>query len=583
MCSSEDEAQAARALIGGAYIPTACAGPVSTADLTPLKGRKGLLIPANTPDCITEMRQLASRLHGLGCALRWTDTASEPIDWELTAWTGTSAEFVEWAKARTADYVPPPEPPKPVRVRPQLITIDGNTALQPALAAAPASMSEDALADHFADQHGENWRHVKEWGQWLECAGDRWREEKTSKAERLAIEVTRESLTWAEAGQLTPKERRQINKKATAWAVRDMAATDRRIAAITDQWDLNPWLLGVPGGVLDLESGAMLEPNREQYITKQCTVAPANGTPQRWLEFLNRVTDDNEPLIQFLHRCAGYWLTGQTREHSLTFLYGTGANGKSVFMRTLGGILGVEAQQYAASCQMTVFVESRVERHSTELARLRGARLVMAEETAGGAKWVQAKIQWLTGEGSVTARFMRQDDFTFKPCFKLLFAGNHKPMLRSVDEAIKRRFHLVPFTVTIPESERDLQLFDKLREEWPQILGWMVDGCTEWQRMGLRVPDVIRDATNTYLETEDALGQWLDECCERKDRETGEKLFNSYRDWCEKNGEHAWSRRAWSSAIVERNFILKKGTAGVRMIDGLSLKTAYPSAPPYQN
>lgn len=595
MCGSELSADAAHKLIGHLYVATAW--PEAPAgwqwvDVTALKGREGLLIPDATPDSRQDMLNMAARLHGLGITkLRFTSLNGQPEDWKIADWTGTNEEFIAWAKPHTADYVPPePEPPeedippedlaaaKPWRrkQRPALAVV-GNTALAPA-EAQPAPLSQDALAEHFVDKHGEDWRYVAQWGKWFEWDCNRWAEDATEKPVGLAKQVTREAITWQEAAQLTNSDRRKVNSIVTAKALLGFARADQAIAATVDQWDTDPWLLGVPGGVLELQSGKMLEADRGQYITKQCAVAPANGTPAKWLAFLNRVTDDNQPLIDFLHRCAGYWLTGSAREHSLTFLYGTGANGKSVFMRTMGGILGVDALQYAASCQMSVFTESKVERHSTELARLRGARLVIAEETAGGAKWDQAKIQWLTGEGSVTARFMRQDDFTFKPAFKLLFAGNHKPMLRSVDEAIKRRFHLVPFTVTIPEADRDLQLYEKLREEWPQILGWMVDGCMAWQRTGLQPPDAVRDATNTYLETEDALGQWLEECCERSAKEEGSRLYGNYRAWCDKNSEHAWSRRAWSNALVERNFLLKKGAHGARMFEGLSLK---PSAPEY--
>lgn len=592
ICGSEESADAAHKLIGSRYVATALPlvpAAWQVADLTPLRDREGLIIPDGSPDSRHDAQRLAARLHGLGVKkLRITNPNGQPEDWKVCDWKGSAEEFIAWAKAHTSDYEPPlaPDPTWPPsedeepsaggrqkRSRPHLVAVDGNNALAPqAELATPQALSHDALAEHFIDKHGEDWRYVAPWGQWFEWAGDRWRQDVTESHVGLAKHVTRDALTWPEAKELTASSKRDINSIGTAKALLSLARGG--CAATTDQWDTDPWLLGVPGGVLELQSGKMLEAERGQYITKQCPVAPAAGTPKRWLEFLHQVTDDNEPLIAFLHRCAGYWLTGSAREHSLTFLYGTGANGKSVFMRTLGGILGVDSLQYAASCQMVVFTESKVERHSTELARLRGARLVMAEETAGGAKWDQAKIQWLTGEGSVTARFMRQDDFTFKPQFKLLFAGNHKPQLRSVDEAIKRRFHLVPFTVTIPLERRDHQLYDKLREEWPQILGWMVDGCTEWLRQGLQPPAVITDATNTYLETEDALGQWLEECCERKGTTDSAILFENYRRWCEKNGEHAWSRRAWANAMVERGFLPRKGSGGVRRLDGVGLKAA---------
>jgi putative DNA primase/helicase len=123
---------------------------------------------------------------------------------------------------------------------------------------------------------------------------------------------------------------------------------------------------------------------------------------------------------------------------------------------------------------------------------------VTAIETEEGRRWDEAKIKALTGGDRIAARFMRQDFFEYVPAFKLVIAGNHKPSLRSVDESIRRRFNLLPFTVTIPPEERDRDLPEKLKAEWPGILRWMIQGCLEWQRLGLAPPQAVRDATAAY-------------------------------------------------------------------------------------
>ena len=186
----------------------------------------------------------------------------------------------------------------------------------------------------------------------------------------------------------------------------------------------------------------------------------------------------------------GYALTGSTQEAALFFLYGTGANGKTVFCNTVSGIHAA----YAAVAPMETFIATKGERHPTDLAGLRGARLVTAVETEEGRHWNEAKIKALTGGDKIAARFMRQDFFEFVPQFKLVIAGNHKTGLRSINEAIRRRFNLVPFTVKIPEDERDERLTEKLRAEWPGILQWMIDGCLDWQADGLRPPEAVREA-----------------------------------------------------------------------------------------
>jgi putative DNA primase/helicase len=160
------------------------------------------------------------------------------------------------------------------------------------------------------------------------------------------------------------------------------------------------------------------------------------------------VTDGNKDLQTYLQRIIGYALTGLTTEHALFFLYGTGANGKSVFLNTIKGILA----EYQKTAPIETFIETHNDKHPTDLAGLRGARTVTAVETEQGRRWAESKIKTMTGGDPVSARFMRQDFFEFTPQFKLIIAGNHKPTLRSVDEAIKRRFNLIPFTVTIPED-----------------------------------------------------------------------------------------------------------------------------------
>ena len=203
----------------------------------------------------------------------------------------------------------------------------------------------------------------------------------------------------------------------------------------------------------------------------------------------------NTELQGFLQRYIGYCCTGFTTEHVFVFAYGTGANGKSTFINTIARIFG----DYATVADMSTFIASNTEHHPTDLAKLRGARLVVAQETQRGRRWDETKIKALTGGDKITARFMRQDFFDFTPTFKLFICGNHKPRLANVDEAMRRRLLLVPFTVQIPPAERDPQLAEKLEAEWPAILRWCIDGCLEWQRIGLAPPAIVRDATDEYF------------------------------------------------------------------------------------
>jgi putative DNA primase/helicase len=185
---------------------------------------------------------------------------------------------------------------------------------------------------------------------------------------------------------------------------------------------------------------------------------------------------------------------------------------------------------------MGTFIATRAERHPTDLAKLCGARLVVAQETQRGRHWDETKIKALTGGDRMTARFMRQDFFDFVPTFKLFIVGNHKPRLSSVDEAMRRRLLLVPFTVQIPPVERDPELPRKLGAEWPAILRWCIDGCLEWQRVGLAPPAIVRDATDAYFADHDTLQQWLDDCTHDAAQAVFTRtaaLFSSWKLWCE--------------------------------------------------
>ena len=210
---------------------------------------------------------------------------------------------------------------------------------------------------------------------------------------------------------------------------------------------------------------------------------------------------------------------------------------------------------------MDTFIASNGDRHSTELAMLRGSRIVTASETEEGRQWAEARIKQLTGGDRITARFMRQDNFTFLPTFKLLIVGNHKPGLKNVDEAAKRRFNLVPFTNK--PAVKDLQLEEKLKAEWPAILRWMIDGCLAWQRDGLAPPERVREATATYFAEQDILGEWLADRCivdqsNPHRQATTQELFASWTAYAKAANEPAGTERSLSQWLEREGFIRKE-------------------------
>jgi putative DNA primase/helicase len=429
----------------------------------------------------------------------------------------------------------------------------------------PPHFSDEALALRFAERHAGVLRYVAAWGKWLMWKnGQRWCFDDTLNVYDRARHICREAASQANELRI----QMAVASAKTVAAVERLARTDRRLAATTDQWDADPWALNTPSGIVDLRTGAVRPARPEDYCTKTTAVAPDGQCPL-WKSFLWRITGGSEELIDYLQRILGYSLTGITREHALFFAYGTGANGKSVLISTVAGILA----EYHTTAPIETFTASNSDRHPTDLARLRGARLVTASETEEGRPWAEAKIKALTGGDRIAARFMRQDFFEFTPIFKLLIAGNHTPSLRSVDEAIRRRLHLIPFSVTIPIEERDPLLSEKLREEWPGILGWMIEGCRKWQATGLQVPDIVRSATKSYLDKEDAVGSWIDDCCDRdpQSTETSAALWASWLAWARREGEPEGSRKSFSQKLESKGFLSGRTNRG-RFFRGLRIR-----------
>lgn len=428
------------------------------------------------------------------------------------------------------------------------------------IAAASAEVSEDLIALSFAAQFGATMRFDHDEGRWFEWDSVCWRRDETERGFHYAREI----------GRTLGDAKRTMCKASVAAGAERFCRSDPTLAVTSKNWDRDPWLLGTPGGTIDLRDGDLRQADPQDGITKLAAVTPEPGTPTRWLEFLNEATGGDEQVIQFLQEWCGYGLTGDTREHALLFVHGDGGNGKSVFINTFTKLLG----DYAVTAAMETFTAAKGERHSTDVAMLKGARLVTASETEEGKAWAEARIKQMTGADPITARFMRRDNFTYIPQFKLTIVGNHAPVMHNVDEAMRRRFRIVPFDRKPTTPDRRLE--EKLREEWPQILAWMVAGCLRWQEHGLSHPQAMSDATKAYFEAQDVFGQWIESCCNVALREWDHvgKLYDSWVKFARSSGEDSGSRKAFSSAMQKRGYRPDRMNGGnrERIFRGISLR-----------
>jgi putative DNA primase/helicase len=437
----------------------------------------------------------------------------------------------------------------------------------------PIKYSDQWLAEECVARYRGELRFVPERGSWIVWDGARWRVDAELLADDLILRGLRTvaANVMKEGAKGAARLALDLCSSARASSVTKVARSNRAIVVNVSSLDHDPWMLNTPAGLVDLRTGHLQPPNPDVLATRLTAVAPTSQFTPEWLRFLNEATGKDPELIGYMQRLCGYCLTGSTIEQQITFIFGPGQNGKSVFLNVLSGVLG----DYAKTSTAEVFAESRGDKHSTDLADLAGARLVVASETKQGSNWNVTRIKSLSGGEAQSARFMRQDNFTFTPQCKLVFTGNHQPELRDVNVAIRRRIHMVPFTVT--PAKRDNLLGEKLRTEWPGILSWMIEGCLQWQKYGLVAPPVVYNASQEYFDAEDVFGGWLSDCIEvtqdEGDYVTSLVLYRSWAEWANARHEHPGSAKRLSQAMSARGFkrMREKGTQH-RGFSGLKLK-----------
>jgi putative DNA primase/helicase len=215
-----------------------------------------------------------------------------------------------------------------------------------------------------------------------------------------------------------------------------------------------------------------------------------------------------------------------------------------------------------------------------DVARLKGARFVTASETEEGRRLAESLVKDLTGQDSISARFMRAEWFDFKPTHALHLSTNHKPEIRGTDPAIWRRIRLIPWAVTIPLAEQDRKLAEKLRDELPGVLAWIIRGCSEWLRLGLKAPEEVRHATRAYRSEMDVLAAFLADCCLRGEEETAfaGELWGVWKRWCEETGEHVGTQKRFGGQLAERGFLNHRDSrTGRKVWSGVSLRSNWES------
>jgi putative DNA primase/helicase len=442
-----------------------------------------------------------------------------------------------------------------------------NRAIEELLPLPPGSDTD--LGDIFARLYGHNWRYVELWKSWMWWNGSRWERDVILRIRDTVKEMMIHYVEHGAGSLLTDAQKKTQLNNATISNVIAAASSHPLLRATVEQWDLDQWIVNTPTGTLSLIDGTLSQHARQHYCTTSTIVHPKGDCPL-WMSHLETITGGDLDLQSYLKRAAGYSLTGVTSEHVFFFCYGAGGNGKSVFLDTISAIMG----KYAKQANIDMFLKSRGEQPQHEIADLVGARYVTVNEVKKGRSFDESRINNLTSAKSITTCRKYEHPFEFTPRLKLWFAGNEKPEISGgVDQAIRRRVQIIPFRYTIDETKKLKNFPELLVAEYPGILQWMIDGCREWQRIGLSPPEVVTSATNDYLDNEDIFASWLNECCvlDPPASATLSDVYENYKIHCKMCDETPLKRSKMIEALKGHG-VTVASYYGLKHCEGMRLK-----------
>jgi putative DNA primase/helicase len=440
-------------------------------------------------------------------------------------------------------------------------------------------LTDSGNAERFERLYGGDFRYSAPERSWYAWTGKQWQADKTGRAMAKTKQVAR--ALYREASDIEDKKARA---EGAAWARRTEALERRRaiivlaqsegvIPITPDQWDAGPWLFNCASGTIDLRTGELRPHRREDLITR---LAPVEYEPaarsELWDHFLRDSTGDDPEFINFLQRATGYSLTGDTREEVLFMPVGPGGTGKSTFFEAARCVMG----DYARTADFETFTQKHGEGPRNDIAALAGKRMVISIEVEDGKRLAEGLVKSITGRDTISARFLYQEAFEFRPQFKLWLAANDAPSVRHEDDAIWRRILRLPFERVVPRERRDPTLKERLcfdPECQRAILAWAVAGALRWRDGGLAAPGRILRATEAYREEQNPLLDFLTDCCERSPGLTVQTsaLRQAYEAWCARNGTQPISTQRFAAALRAEGFEQIR-TESSRIWQGVGLK-----------
>lgn len=478
-------------------------------------------------------------------AWRWDGGENDPDvvqrDWDrMQTPFRVGWEWLQWKARELTEYQPAQD----------IFEADPNAGPPPAVdfsVSRQIDFSDEWAVSQILPKVRETVRYVPSNGSWYNWSGHLWVSGDGSLEHELVIRdnLRRLALHLRERAGEVVEEKLKKAMMAAARRLQNSAGIEAvtklikvHVSEPLTDFDVDPWKLNTPGGVLDLRTGDMTSVRKGDMFTRSTSVTPKKGKASLFRKFLRDLTGGDQDLIRFIQRLMGYCLTGDISEKVLAFAWGSDSDtGKSTFIRVMSLLFG----NYADSVDVEAFITARTGgRVPDDIARLPGTRLVTATEPSAGQHWDEKTVKAITGGDEISARKLYKSWFTFKPQFKIVIVGNAQPELRNVDDAMLRRILIVPMNNKVPREEQIDNLSDRMvDEEGPAILHWLVQGCLAWASEGLGAPEAVQVQTARYKDTQDVMAQWLEEECElgegdgTTDYDTSRKdLYTAWSIWC---------------------------------------------------
>jgi putative DNA primase/helicase len=420
-------------------------------------------------------------------------------------------------------------------------------------------------AHRLYDRFGNILKYSYNRKKWYFWTGKVWTLDENGEVKKLADEICEDlkKEAWTIPDEDLQEAALKFAKRTAGSAAKEAMIKECQhlydIPASPDDFDAYTDFLNCQNGVVNLRNGELMPHDSRLMMSKICNSEydVKHRKPKRWLKFLDEITNGDKDLQEYIQKSVGYSISGSNKEQCAYFLYGMGNNGKSTFLDTIADMLG----DYANNAQPdTLMLQSRLGSSgggaNTDIARLKSSRFVTCEEPTEGVRLNEGLLKQLTGGSKVTCRFLYGDEFEYTPEFKIWVATNHKPVVRGTDVGIWRRIKLIPFEVNIPKEKVDKNLKYVLRQEFPQILAWAVEGAQKWQTEGLEEPTQVLEATKDYKQEMDLIAGFVEQCImidyDSDDKIPASDLFAVYSRWAKANNEWEMSAKKFGMEIVKK-------------------------------